>query len=368
MSQDIFKSLEKLNEDASTLSESTLSVVDEWISTGCHALNVVCSGSLYKGVPKGRIIGFAGPSQSGKSYVINKIIGEFQKESDDHWAVIWDTEAAVEPGMVANVGADPERIKVMPVGTVEDCRNQIVSFLDNVIAKGPSAKGKYIIAIDSLGNLASAKELKDAAAGKDAADMGLRARAMKSMLRTITYKAAKAGVTVLFSNHTYDDPAALFPSMVKKQTGGYGPLYMASILVQLSSTQEKEDSKSNNEINPIANKVSGANLSAMTVKNRFVPSFLKTTVYLNFKTGLDPYEGLKDMAVAYGVVEQNGATNSLADGTKLGYYKSWKDKKDVWDKILPELEKKLASEIRYANISDEEAKEQAEPELEDIND
>jgi RecA/RadA recombinase len=62
MSADIFKSVEKLNEDATTLSDSNLSVVKEWIDTGCMALNAICSGSLYKGVPKGRIIGFAGPS------------------------------------------------------------------------------------------------------------------------------------------------------------------------------------------------------------------------------------------------------------------------------------------------------------------
>lgn len=360
MSLDIFKSLDKLNQDASTLADSSLSVVSGWIDTGCMALNVICSGSLYGGVPKGRIIGFAGPSQAGKSYIMNKIIGKFQKESPDHWAVIWDTEAAVEPGMVKNVGADPKRIRVMPVGTVEECRNQIVTFLNKVIEKGPEAYGKYIIVIDSLGNLASQKELNDAEAGKDAVDMGLRAKQLKSMMRSITYKAAKAGVTVLFSNHTYDDPASMFPSLVKSQAGGKGPLYMASLLVQLSATQEKEDSKSDNAINPIANRVSGANISAMTVKNRFIPAFLKTTVYLNFKTGLDKYEGLLDMAKGYGVIEQAGATYSLADGTKLGYYKSWKDKHDVWDKILPELEKVLQKEIHYK--SEEEQTQELEPE------
>jgi len=348
--KDIFKSLEKLNEDAATLSESTLSVVKDWIDTGCMALNVICSGSLSKGVPKGRIIGFVGPSQSGKSYIMNKIIGKFQAESPDHWGLIWDSEAAADPKMAENVGANPNKIKILPVGNVEDCRNQIVSFLNNVIAAGPSAYGKYIISIDSLGNLASKKELNDAEAGKDAADMGLRAKTIKSMLRTITYKAAKAGVTVLFSNHTYDDPASLFPTMVKSQSGGKGPIYLASLLVQLSFTQDKE-TKDNKEISPLANKVNGVNLSAMTVKNRFVPSYLKTTVYLNFKTGLDKYSGLLEMATGFGVVLQNGATYALADGTKLGYYKIWQDNEDVWAKIIPELEEKLNSEVSYNNES-----------------
>ena len=78
----------------------------------------------------------------------------------------------------------------------------------------------FIISIESLGNLAADKEVADAEKGKFAADMGLRAKALKSMMRLLTYKAAKTGTTILFSNHTYDDPAALFPSLVKNQSGG----------------------------------------------------------------------------------------------------------------------------------------------------
>jgi len=362
MSKDIFKTLDKMNEDSAMLSEPSLSMVSEWIDTGCHALNVICSGSLYKGIPKGRIIGLAGPSQSGKSYIINKIIGKFQKMHPDNWAIIWDTEAAADAGAAKNVGADPDRIKIMPVETVEECRNQIVRFLDAVIEKGDDARGKYIIGIDSLGNLASTKEVQDAAAGKAVADMGLRARAMKSMLRTITYKAAKAGVTIVFANHTYDDPSALFPSMVKNQTGGKGPVYMASLLVQLSVTQDKEK---NNEISPLANKVHGVKLSAMTVKNRFAPPFLKTTMYLNFKTGLDKYSGLLDMAVGYGVVNLNGPTYSMPDGTKLGFYKTWKNDPDKWALILPELERVIQEEVIYNNESELE---QLEEEVKNLDD
>jgi hypothetical protein len=53
------------------------------------------------------------------------------------------------------------------------------------------------------------------------------------------------------------------------------------------------------------------------------------------------------MAVGYGVVVQSGATFALADGTKLGYYKSWRQDEEVWNKILPQLEIKLQTELQY---------------------
>lgn len=354
---DVFDGLDKLNPDIATLSENNLSTVTEWIDTGSYALNAICSGSIYRGIPKGRITGFAGPSGCGKTLIINKIIGKFQSLSPDHWAVVWDTEAGYEPNALLNVGGDPKRTKVLPVETVEACRNQIVKFLDNVIAGGKKSFGKYILAIDSLGNLASQKEIDDTLKDKTAQDMGMRAKTIKSMMRTITYKAAKAGVTVLFSNHTYDDPAAMFPSLVKNQAGGKGPLYLASLLVQLALRTEKQDEANDDDVKiPMANKVSGITMRALTIKNRFIPPFLETELYLNFKTGLYQYAGLLEMAIGYNIIAQNGATYSLGD-KKLGYLKTWKNDENVWKSIIEKLEPVLQKELcfnRIENITEQD--------------
>jgi RecA/RadA recombinase len=347
---DVFEGLDKLNPDIATLSENNLSTVNDWIDTGCYALNAICSGSVYKGIPKGRITGFAGPSGCGKTLIINKIIGNFQAMSPDHWAVVWDTEAGYEPGALLNVGGSPERTKVLPVDTVESCRNQIVKFLDNVIAGGKKTYGKYVIAIDSLGNLASQKEIDDSQKDKSAQDMGSRAKTLKSMMRTITYKAAKAGVTVLFSNHTYDDPAAMFPTLVKNQAGGKGPVYLASLLVQLALRTEKQNDGDEDDVKiPMANKVSGITMRALTVKNRFIPPFLETEIYLNFKTGLYKYAGLLEMALGYNVITQTGSTYTL-DNNKVGYFKNWKNDEKIWDSIILKLEPILQQELRFNRI------------------
>lgn len=349
--EQVFKSLDKLNPDAKVLSDSALSNVEEYIDTGCMVLNSIISGSLSGGVPKGRITGFSGPSQTGKTYVINKILAHAQKQ--DIYPVIFDTEAAIDEGSTKGVGLDPDRVKYVPVQTVEDCRNQICTFLDSVVEA--DQHGKFIISIDSLGNLASAKEIADVEAGKVAADMGTRAKGLKSMMRLLTYKAAKAGVTILFSNHTYDDPAAMFPTLVKNQSGGKGPIYLASVLVQLARRDEKHDKANEaDEALPEANKYSGVTLRALTVKNRFIPPFLQCEMYLNYKNGLDKYSGIKEVAVNHGIIEQTGSTYVLTSeeegipGKKLGYYKAWGKDTKLWDEvIIPRVEKKLQAAYSY---------------------
>ena len=147
----IFDKLDKLNPEAKFLSESALSSVTEWHDTGCMVLNAIVSGSLYGGIPKGRIVGFAGPSQAGKTYITNKILATAQKEG--MIPVIFDTEMAVDEAACAGVGLDSTKVKYVPVQTVEACRNQLVAFLDSVIEA--NAQGKFIICIDNSKNFVS---------------------------------------------------------------------------------------------------------------------------------------------------------------------------------------------------------------------
>jgi RecA/RadA recombinase len=340
-----FTKLDKINPEATFLSESALSNVSDYIDTGCMVLNAIISGSLHKGVPKGRITGFSGPSAAGKTFIINKILANAQKKG--YIPVIFDTEIAVDESSTRGVGLDPAKVKYVPVQTVEECRNQVAALLDGIVEA--KQEGKFILSIDSLGNLASQKEIDDAEKGKFAMDMGTRAKSLKSMMRLLTFKAAKSGTTILFSNHTYDDPAALYPSLVKNQSGGKGPVYLASVLVQLAKRDEKNDkTDDDDEMIAEAKKYSGTTLRALTVKNRFIPPFLECEMYLNFKKGLDMYSGLKEMAVNHGIIVQTGSTYQL-DGKKIGYYKNWKSDKEVWKKVLPALEVKLKEEYCYSS-------------------
>jgi RecA/RadA recombinase len=388
---DIFDAVDKLNPDASFLNNSALSYVDDYIDTGSLALNAIISGDMFKGTPRGRILGLAGPSSSGKSLFVKQILGNAQKKG--YTAVIWDTENAIDGAGSEALGLDPKKTKYYPVETIEACKNQVSTFLQRIIETNAELREegkpelKVIIAIDSLANLASAKELADIEKGSESMDMGTRAKALKSMMRVLTFQAAKAKVPIIVTNHIYDNPGELRPSMIKTQSGGKGLVYLASILVQLSMTAEKgsdDDSGGEEDDNApmiaIANNRNGVNLTALTTKNRFVPPYLKTRLYLNFKTGLSKYAGLFEIGQAFNVIVRDGKRwvlvkeQGLVPDDKLGYdnhikagkaemlgfKKDWISNLSVWEKIVGPLNEVIKKELTYGNASAIVSKEAAE--------
>jgi len=349
--EDVFKILDELNPDASFLDENTLSTVNDWIDTGSYALNGIISGSLYKGIPMGRIVGFSGPSGCGKTLILNKIVANAQKKGMH--VIYADSENALDFDTSKRLGCDPSTIKHLPVELIESTRNQLVKLLKTIVEN--NLQGKFLIVIDSLGNLISSREANVIEAGKDSADMGSKAVSFKSMLRALTHAAAKANCPILFSNHTYENPNAMYPTLVKSQAGGSGPLYMSSVLLQMSTKQEKasklDNKNANEDSTAISKDVNGLTLRFVTTKNRFISPFLETELYLNFRTGLAKYSGLLEMAEAYQVLEKQGH-RYVFNGEVLGFYKDFKDDVEVWNKIIPVLDKKLQVELAFKNESD----------------
>jgi hypothetical protein len=82
-------------------------------------------------------------------------------------------------------------------------------------------------------------------------------------------------------------------------------------------------------------------------------------MYLSFANGLDRYYGLLDLAVGFGIIVQAGATYALEDGTKLGYYKSWRKDTKLWEEtIIPKIEARIKQEWVYSNNEEDEAPEE----------
>ena len=85
---------------------------------------------------------------------------------------------------------------------------------------------KVMVCLDSLGNLASQKEIDDALSGSDKADM-TRAKTIKSLFRILGTQLAECKIPFVFTNHTYSGQS--FIPMVTAG-GGTGPEYFASII------------------------------------------------------------------------------------------------------------------------------------------
>lgn len=347
--------IDKINSFASYLDNSTLSLVKGWIDTGSYVLNALISGSVNGGIPKGRVTMIAGESMTGKSLFVQKILANAQKEG--LIPVIFDTENAIDPEGAARIGLDTSKVKYVPCISIEQTRNAIYKFLEGVKEKG--LEGKFIIAIDSLGNLQSELELKRMGNDSASSDMGTRARAIKSLMQTCTNLGAVTQTTVVCTNHVYDDPAAMFPSIEKHIPGGKSVVFLPSVTVQLARKPIKEkDGEKMGEGSALAvsqKNYSGVILRALTRKNRFIKQYLEGEMYLSFSKGLDRFYGLLDIAVGVGAVIQTGSTYTLEDGEKIGYYKNFRKDVELWEnKIIPIIEERIKAEWSYSSEEDEE--------------
>lgn len=352
MDKDTLKVLDILNENnpyATFLNQSTLSTVDSWIDTGSLVLNSIISGKLVDGgIPENRVSMLYGESQVGKSLFLQKILANAQKKGKI--PVIFDTENAIDPEGATRLGLDISKVKYVPTFNIEGCRNAIFKFLTEVKQKG--LEGKFIIAIDSLGNLESAMETKRMEKESDSMDMGTRARAIKTLLRTCTQLAAITRTTILITNHLYDNPGELHPSLVKSMPGGKACVYMPSVSIQLRRKPVKEDKAETGNLATFQKNYVGVVITALTAKNRFIKQYLEGEIYLSFNTGVHKYYGILELAVGLGIVEQTGSTY-VFNGEKLGYAKNIiKDIKFI-ESLIPLIEKKIAVEWAYSATQDE---------------
>ena len=342
--------LNDINPDASFLDESALSNVTDWIDTSCYALNAIISGSLFGGIAVGRVSGFVGPNSTGKTLIMNQIMANAIKKG--YKPIYFDSENALDRITAHRLGCDVSKIKHVPIEFIEDCKHQLTVLLTKMI--DANIKKKAIIFIDSLGGLKTKKEYEDAMEGSSATDMGSRAKHITSLINIATSRAAKAEVPIVFSNHIYENPGQMHPTMIKTSSGGLKPLYLASLLVQLSTTGEKIEKAKGDKVlaSKLSTNLSGVNIRALTTKNRFVIPFLETSMELNYKSGLHKYSGLLDMAVAYGLITREGARCSMG-AEKLGYASSFELDPNFWEgDMLKRLDAEIKKDLSYSNAND----------------
>jgi len=177
-----------------------------YLNTGIYILNALLSKSILNGgVSKSRFTILAGPTQTGKSYICLNVVRNAQK--DGYNVIYIDTEFSIENSDFDMFGvdtSDPDKFMLIRSNKVENLKVFLAQLLDEL--KKQKEKGedvsKTLIIIDSLGALASKKEVEDAVKGNDKQDMS-RAKAIKSMLRIIIDDLGYLNIPLLATNHIY---------------------------------------------------------------------------------------------------------------------------------------------------------------------
>lgn len=199
MSLDLLSKLKKNTklDRVSVLSESDFFNKSKPIPTPIYILNIAMGASLKGGIEPGLSI-WAGPSKHFKTSYLLTSLKAFLDSDPNAIGIFFDSEFGSPPSYFAAFGIDPNRILHVPVTNVEELKFEIMNQLEQ-ISKGD----KVMICVDSVGNLASKKEVEDAINEKSVADM-TRAKQFKSLFRMVTPVLALKELPMHVVAHTYD--------------------------------------------------------------------------------------------------------------------------------------------------------------------
>lgn len=358
--------LDDTNPEASMLSEA-LSNINTFDDTGCCMLNALLSGRIVDGgFPEGRMTVLAAPSSVGKSYIGLQAAALAQKKGKR--ILIFDSENAIDREFASNLGLDVSKVKYFPVKSIEQCKNSMYAFLDFVDKQG--MKGQFFILVDSLGGMMSEMDFKRLEDESTSADMGTLAKSMKGFIKMMTIMSARTKTTIVCTNHIFDNPGQMFPSLEKNMSGGKSVKYFSSTVLQLSAVQVKEDDKDRKTGDEAAigsKGMTGIAIRGLSIKNRVVKPYMEGSMYISWQKGLRKYYGLLDLAQEFDLIYNKAgklyvrAENEGEDDRYIGTKVEIQTSKKFWDEFIPTLQKKIDEHWTYngANVDFEDEEDES---------
>lgn len=297
----------------------------EVVQTDVPMLNVALSGSLDGGITPGLTV-LAGPSKHFKTSFALKMAASYLSAKPDAVMLFYDSEFGSPQSYFETFDIDTSRVLHVPITNVEELKFDLVNQLEAM-----DKEDDVIIVIDSIGNLASKKELEDALDEKSVADMS-RAKALKGLFRMVTPYLTMKNIPLLAVNHTYKE-IGLFPKDIVG--GGTGIYYSADNIWIIGRRQNKTGTE-----------ITGYDFIINVEKSRFVKEKSKIPVSVSWEGGIDQYSGLLDVALASGVVTKpsNGWYQKVNEEKK---YRASELGKDFWKDILSSVSFKEEVERLY---------------------
>ncbi len=280
------------------LTESKFFNAKDLIQTSVPAVNVALSGRLDGGLTPGLTV-FAGPSKHFKTAFAMLLAKAFLDKYDDGVILFYDSEFGAPQQYFDTFDIDTTRVVHTPITDVEQLKHDSMQQLN-----GLERDDHVMIIVDSVGNLASRKEVEDSLEGKSVADM-TRAKQMKSLFRMITPHLTIKDIPAIVVNHTYKE-IGLFPKDVV--SGGTGIYYSADNIYIIGRRQQKTGTE-----------VTGYEFVINVEKSRFVREKSKIVVNVSWEAGISKWSGLLDMALESGHVtkpsvgwyQRTGADNKV---------------------------------------------------------
>lgn len=316
--------------DTDILSKSKFFNSKDMIQTTVPMINVALSGKLDGGLTPGLTV-FAGPSKHFKTAFALLLAKSYLEKYDDAVVLFYDSEFGSPQSYFDSFGIDTERVLHTPITDIEQLKHDAMAQLNNL------ERGDHlIIIVDSVGNLASRKEVEDAIDGKSVADMS-RAKQLKSLFRMVTPHLTLKDIPMVVVNHTYKE-IGLYPKDIV--SGGTGVYYSADNIYIIGRQQEKEGTE-----------ITGYNFIINIEKSRHVKEKTKIPVEVSYEGGISKWSGLLDVAMEGGFVVKpsNGWYSKAGEEQKYRIKDTYT--KEFWLPILSTKEFQSFVESKYKSAS-----------------
>ena len=324
--------------ESAILSKSKFFTNKDMITTSVPIINVALSGKLDGGLTPGLTM-WAGPSKHFKTAFSLLMAKSYLDKYKDAALLFYDSEFGTPQSYFDSFGIDTNRVLHTPLTDIEQLKHDVMQQLTQ-LERGD----KLIIVIDSIGNLASKKEVDDAVEGKSVADMS-RAKQVKSLFRMVTPHLNLKDIPMVVVNHTYME-IGMFPKAIVG--GGTGSYYSADNIFIIGRQQEKEGTE-----------VVGYNFIINVEKSRYVKEKSKIPVTVSFDGGISRWSGLLDIAIESGHVikPSNGWYSKVDKDTGEVEDKKYRikdtDTKDFWMSIITSKSFQTYVEEKYRVASAE---------------
>lgn len=335
-----------------SFTESKYITPEDYLDTGCYALNRIISGNVNNGFPMGYLTLISGPSQGGKSYYAARGINSALKMGFKA-VFIFDTEGGSVNGLIDDK-FDKSKIKQILVPNADTAivyMQKILDFINDYQEHDESAR--FLIVFDSIGGLRAKKLAEDASSGVNVQDVGSTPRKIGDLLTLMTIPCLKTHTPAIILSHTYES-FSMTPTKVLPTYGGSKVLYLPSVSILTRSTPRKAD-KMTGEID-VETFYAGSEFTFFTFKNRFVRPFFEAKTMNNFLSGEDKYFGLFTVAEGYELIVRNGSMYRIPEysGDKNWYAKdilSSKESEEIWDKLIPIINEKSIVDMAYGSAT-----------------
>jgi len=331
---DFLKDIVKEIGDDFTQLAADIDETERYIDTGSYIFNGLVSGSIFGGVSTNKITAIAGESSTGKTFFSLAVVKNFLESNPDGYCLYFDTESAVNKGLLESRGVDLNRTVVVNVVTIEEFRTKALKAVDKYLQMPIDERKPCMFVLDSLGMLSTEKEIRDALDDKQVRDM-TKSQLVKGAFRMLTLKLGQANVPLIVTNHTYDVIGAYVPT--KEMGGGSGLKYAASTIIYLSKKKEKDGKE-----------IIGNIIKAKTHKSRLSKENKTVEIRLYYdERGLDKYYGLLELG-EIGGLWKNVAGRYEMNGKKIYAKAIYKDPEEYFTPdVMQALDEIAQKEFSY---------------------